>query len=726
MSGARKRGGAPDYDQATLGADGKEGTGRPSTGRQFVSSSASHPLPVEGGGASCPTLTGKHRVGVAWLAQHAPAFILVVAVLLVFFPICRHEFLAMDDEINVYQNAYVTDFTPANLLHFWQKPYVGMYIPVTYNLWAMQARLAARGAGTGEEALSPAVFHSTNLVLHLLNSLLAFLLLRALLKSEWPALAGALLFALHPAQMEPVAWVTGFKDVLAGFWSLLALWCYVVSARPAVSCRNRHWGYALATVSFLLALLSKPGAVTLPLISGAIGILFLNRTRRQVSLELMPWVLVSIPVILVTQTSQSDTVHLFQPNLWQRLLIAGDSLSFYLFQTVAPFSIGPDYGRTPEFVITHDWKYLTGLVPYLVGLVLLWRRPWPWLAPALIFGVALLPVLGLMPFAFQEISTVADRYLYVALLGPALAIGWLLSRYQSRPLWMAVTAFLLLLGLKSASLAPHWQNYETFYSHALRLNPASWLATHNLGVERHKHNQLPEALRLYVETIKLNPNYGTAFSNLEKVIKHILVKRPEAVFPEVVAQAQGAKPDYGAAYWRLGNLCRDIRARKEAITLYEKAIEVAPDFAKAHLALGDIYKELTLNAKAISAYQRAIEMDPALAEAYLNLGLLLVGENHPEEAVPLLAKASALTPEQAEPYNNLGILYAELGRPEEAKDAFAKAVAINPAYGPALNNLSILYWQQKDYRQAIDYADRARAAGFAVEPAQLEALRAYR
>lgn len=657
--------------------------------------------------------------------QHYSLLLLMALVLIVYSPICRHEFVAMDDEINIYQNSSVTDFTPANLLQFWERPYAGMYIPITYNLWSVQAKLASYFSNAAEANLNPFVFHATNFLLHLANSIIVLFILRLLLKNDWASVAGALVFALHPAQMEPVAWVTGFKDLLSGFWSLLAVWQYILYTRSAAQDHKRRLHYALATTSFLFALLSKPGAVSLPLIVGALGALLLNRTVRQLAVDLAPWAILALPIVLLTKFSQPDVEIPFLPNLGQRFLIAGDALSFYLYKLVLPFSMGPDYGRSPQFVLSQDWIYLTGLAPYLAAIVVLWKRPKPWFMVASIILGALLPVLGFMPFAFQEISTVADRYLYTALLGPAYGIGWLLCRYNTRPLWLLLAAAVLGLSAKTASQARHWQNFLTLYNHAIAVNPSSWISYHNLGVEQHKRHQLESAIKLYAETIKINPNYATAFENLAKAVQYAAISRPEAIFP-ASDKPDGAPTDYGAAYYRLGNLCREIQAQKEALTLYEKALEVTPGFAKAYLSVGDIYKEIGVNEKAIGAYQKALEFDPTLVEAYNNLGLLYIDLNREDEAHQLLTKAIALNPSQAEPYNNLGILKARIGRTDEALAAFTKAVETDPSYGPAFSNLSMLYWQKKDYQKAIESADRALALGHSLDPAYLETLNAYR
>jgi hypothetical protein len=151
--------------------------------------------------------------------------LLIIIVLAVFARSYRYEFLNYDDGLNVFENPHVKQF---DLSYFWKKPYEGMYIPLTYNLWAFQAKLAKiPPAESAEIELKPHVFHTTNIIVHLLSMLVVFSILRILVRNDWAACAGALLFAIHPVQVEPVVWVTGLKNVLSGLLSLLAIWQYL-------------------------------------------------------------------------------------------------------------------------------------------------------------------------------------------------------------------------------------------------------------------------------------------------------------------------------------------------------------------------------------------------------------------------------------------------------------------------------------------------------------------
>src|SRR4051812_9610397 len=148
---------------------------------------------------------------------------------LVFAPLCTSEFTWWDDWATIHQNPWLNPPTLATLKHYWSSIAYGLYVPVTYTVWAALAWVARlREPGEQNIQLNPWVFHSANVLVHVASAVFVFLLLRRLVKKEWAAALGALLFALHPVQVETVGWASGMKDLLAGCFGMIALWRYVV------------------------------------------------------------------------------------------------------------------------------------------------------------------------------------------------------------------------------------------------------------------------------------------------------------------------------------------------------------------------------------------------------------------------------------------------------------------------------------------------------------------
>jgi len=686
-----------------------------------------------------------------------PISVLCVVVLVVFGAICRHEFLDYDDAVNIYANAEITNFSPANLLSFWQKPYLNLYIPLTYNLWSILTKLSEYLPGGTLGQPSPGLFHGFNLLLHLASAMVVFSILKKLFANPWAACAGALFFAIHPVQVEAVSWATGLKDVLSGFLTLLAVWQYIAyvgsESEGEAGCLKRH--YLLATLFFLLALLSKPGSVITPLIIGVIGYFVLDRRPSRLIGEMLPWLLLTIPIIWVTGSAQAKQHNVFIPNLWQRLLVGGDTFSFYLSKIFFPLTLGPDYGRTPQFVLDHGWVYLTGLLPYGLALVLLWKASRPLLAAAGVFVCVLLPVSGLTPFVFQQISTVADRYLYLAMLGPALAVAWLLSRYRARPIGVLVFVGLSLFGIKSWLQTRHWKDPLAFYAQAIRVNPRSWTSYNNLGNLKTDMNQLNEAIEAYEKATAVDPDYADAYNNLG--VARALNNQPDAAIEaftraleinplyvaaainlggvykgsgkndeaiEVYQWAIKAEPSSAKAYQNLCTLYQELHRNEEAASCYNKLLEITPDSAESYNNLGAIYKELNKNTEAVLAYRKALAIRPGLAEVYNNLGFLYAGEKKYSEAIPFYEKAVELLPSHPRPMYNLALSYTALGRNEEAIAWLQKAIAADGSFAPAFNDLSRIYLSLKQYDLAVEFGERAKELGL-VDLEQLRALAPY-
>lgn len=703
--------------------------------------------------------------------------LLLVAVLAVFLPVAGFDFVNYDDDVNVYANDRILDFSISDLGYFWRQPHALLYVPLTYTVWGGLARLST--LLTNGPGPHPALFHLANLLLHGAGVLVLFAILRLLLKADanghgavsdfssgpqpmadWPAAAGALLFAVHPVQVEAVAWVTGLKDVLSGFFVLLALWQYLKRhAGPEREVRPwRSWRYGRATLFFVAAMLAKPSAVITPLLAAGLGYLLLAVRPRRLAGELGPWLLLTLPVIVVAKLAQPATAESLTPALWQRLLIAGDALTFYLGTLALPLTLTADYGRSAATVLTQDWLLLSALLPFVLAALLVWkyRRPWA-LAAAFAFLAALLPVLGLTHFAYQDISTVADRYLYVAMLGPALALAAWLKRCQpgGAALWLGVGLALLLLAAKSAIQVRHWQDAITFNTHAVQATPKNSAAYNNLGLALKAANRQPEAIAAFQQAMNLSSRYVQLYKEQRQS------PAEAAQNEQAMAQAKKAmaeNPNDAAAYFTLGDSAQASGKLTEALSYYKNGVRLQPASAVGHAKLGLVYKALDNHREAIAAYLKAVELDPGFAQVYNNLGLLYEGEDKKKaitmyqkalelqpnlgeaannlgylylgmgrenEAIPLFQKAIGIYPTNPLPHNNLGLAHFNLGHYAEAAACFQQAMTVEPTFAPAVNNLSRVALRLGNIQEALDYAEQAKALGF-TDPAHLEALRKHR
>lgn len=494
------------------------------------------------------------------------------------------------------------------------RPYQGLYTPLTYTLYALVAWAPALITANAAAGITPnpQLFHGLNLLLHLLGVLSVWRILRLLLNRtrqpetetpgrvdawplEWAACGGALLFAIHPIQVEPVAWVAGMKDLLFGLLSLVAVWYYLLyvdaktepgrPSRPAL-----HYG--LATGAFVLALLAKPTAVVVPVIVWLLAVWGWRRSWPKQISGLLVWFIIAVAWGMLTRWVQPASNLDFEPPLWTRPLVAGDALLFYLYKLVLPIRFGPDYGRSPEYVLAHGWLFFTGLVPFAVA-VWIWlkRERLSWLATAAgVFVVVLLPVLGLIPFEFQRYSTVADRYVYLAMLGPALALAWGLTWPKKKIAAIGCAIVLGLFVLRSVWQIPYWHNTATFFKQALQVHSDSFIAHHNLGFALAEQGQDAEAVSHFTKALRLKPEFPKALIHFSEALR--------------------LQPTSAKAHVNLAGVLLQEGKVQEAELHYTEAIRLKPRYKNAHLRLSIVLASQGEFDRAKYHVSEVLRMDP--------------------------------------------------------------------------------------------------------------------
>ncbi len=664
-----------------------------------------------------------------------PCLLLMGITLLVFHGIGRAHFVAWDDGIHVFRNPYLHPVTWAHMGHFWAHPYKNLYIPVAYDGFSLLALLAhlpspVNDPQLGPVDLSPAVFHLASLGVHCANALLVFVLLRRVAGQAWPAFAGALLFAIHPVQSESVAWVSEMRGLLSAFFSLLALLLYGRKEAPLypqagegeaplapqvwgeddvpretrfahaskspvkhapvhrVSSPQR-WGVGgafLATLCFALALLCKPSAAALPLVAWAWDWGAGRGVRVRAPLLLL-WLAGATALAWVTHSVQ-PTGEIGAVPAWARFFVAGDALAFYVGKLLWPARLGIDYGRTPQWVLSHGWGYATWLVPVALGGLLWWqRRRFPALAASgLVFAAALLPVLGLASFVFQRYSTVADRYAYLAMLGPALALAWALSRWPGRAGWGIAAVWLVLLGRQSAAQATFWQDSVSLFTRAIAVNPRTWVGYNNRGYVLAGEGQFTQAVADYQHSLAINPAYVMAHVNLGAALEK------QGKTQEARTQYQMAlrlAPGDADAHYDLANLLAAAGQTEQSVAEYQAALRVSPGMALAHNNLGISLATLNRLPEAAAQFQEAVRLAPEFAGAHANLAHAFDAQGRAADGANEYAEAARLAPDDADTRNNLGVDLEMLGRPQEALAQFQEAVRLRPDFAGARRNLEM-------------------------------------
>ncbi len=635
---------------------------------------------------------------------------LAIATVVVFRGALDGEFVDWDDGINVSANPNLNPATARSVLRLWSEPYLRLYIPLTYTAWAAITPFArgsgdrgGRGADGGARGavgpLDPRAFHAANLAAHVASVLLVFGILRLVVRRDGAALCGALVFALHPAQVEPVSWVTGMKDVLGGGLALAAIWFYLRRAADSAGRRRR---FGTATALFVLALLAKPSAVAAPLVAWSLDRWALGRSARAATTSLAAWGAIALAWVALTAAVQPRAALDVVASAWGRVVVAGDALAFYARHVLWPAALAVDYGRSPAAVLAHPGAAWALALPAAVG-ALAWiarRRAPSFVAAAAVFACGLAPVLGFIPFEFQNHSTVADRYLYVALLGPALGVAAALRRPRLAAIVAAAIGVAALLGARSAAQVRVWKDTETLFAHALEVNPRSAVAHNLYGLALARAGRADDALAHYAEAIRLRPAYAEAHYHRGLALLGLgRAAEAEAAFAEAIRR----RPEFVDAHNNLGVALARQERRAEAAAAFERALALRPDDPEAHTNLGNALAREGRPAEARAHYERALAARPDSPEALGNLGALLAREGDAAGAVDCLERAVRLRPESSALRANLGLLLLSLGRNDEAIAHLSEAVRLDAGSWEAQMHLARAL-------AAAGRADEARAA----------------
>ncbi|MFQ5432402.1 MAG: tetratricopeptide repeat protein [Nitrospinota bacterium] len=553
--------------------------------------------------------------------------LLIAATLAVFRPTINYGFV-WDDSLLIINNPYLIPPTLKGLIHFWTEPQ-WLFMPLSYSVWALLAWLSLV---TGGE-INPQFFHAANLAVHLMTVLVIFSILKMIIgrsftntgvnndspddfRTELTAAAGALIFAIHPVMVEPVAWSSDLKDLLCGLFSFLAVREYLAFAYASKyegKYSRKYMHYVLASIVFLLALFSKATAVVVPIVVFILDRWIVRRGIKQSGFSLVGWIIVAAFFGIIAKSVQQSDAAIVTAPLWARPLVAADALAFYIYKLALPLELGIDYGRKPNYVTQQWWIYVTWLLPFAFAIAMWFSKKRAMLSVAFgIFIAALLPVLGFIPFLFQNHSTVADHYLYIPMLGVSLFASSILYASRSKPVVLTLAVFILFLGARSSYQVPVWKNNISLYEHALKINPFSATAHINIGMAYEKIGRMDKAAYHYKKSIRFRPNYFKAHNNLGVVLK-TQGKLDEAADQYIIALK--IKPEIAEIYGNLGVVLALQGKTDEAITQFEKALKIKPSLAPTHYMFGLLLARQGLLEEAATHYSQALKLNPGLHDA---------------------------------------------------------------------------------------------------------------
>ena len=605
-------------------------------------------------------------------------FILLVVTLAAYQPALNGGIL-WDDEAHLTRPELRTLH---GLGRIWTEPKaIQQYYPLVHSLFWLEYHLWG-GSTFG--------YHLINILLHLLSALLLLKILRRLkVPAAWFIAA---LFALHPVQVESVAWITELKNTLSGVFFFGAALSYL--AFDSERSKRYYW---TALALFILGLLSKSVIATMPV--SLLAIFWWKRGKiqwKQDVIPLLPFFVFGMVsglfTALIEQHVHGARGSEFGFTIIERCLIAGRAIWFYLGTIVFPVNLTFIYPRWHMSQAVW-WQYLfplaaLGLAAFLWVLRNRSRAPF---AVFVCFTAALFPVLGFFnvyPFRF---SFVADHFQYLALPGPlALAAAGIhrgLDFMKGSGQWFLKSALygiiLLTLSAVTWNQCRTYTDAETLYRSIIRKNPLCWMAHTNLGILLANGGKTDEAMDHCLKAVQLDSTLSECHNNLglllansgsiEEAIDHFR-KALEIDSQDVEAQNN------------LGNALFYTGRTDEAAACFREALEINPYHEGARNNLGNILMQKGRTEEAIICYRKVLEIDPGYVQAHNNLGMALQRTDHMEDAASEYRIALELYPDYVEAHCNLGILLSETGRLDESASHFWRALQLNPDNLRAINN----------------------------------------
>jgi len=603
--------------------------------------------------------------------------VLFIMTFAVYLQVVNHDFINFDDDIYVTENIRVIKgISLSNILWAFSlterhdTPY---WHPLTWLSHMLDCQLFGLNAG---------MHHLTSLLLHAASSLLLFYIFSSATGDLLRSAFVAALFALHPVNVDSVAWIAERKNVLSTFFWMLTMLSYVYYTR-----RPNILRYCVLILFFVLGLLSKPMLVTLPFVLLLFDYWPLERFDLKQSglhnkliylvLEKLPFFIISSYSVYISTVSLKLTRNIISTDyvpMQLRLENAIVSYAAYIGKMVWPSGLSIYYPFPASIAV---WKIIVSLIMLIsVTVFVMFKMSrfryvgtgWFW------FIGTFVPVSGVVQGGLWP--GMADRWAYIPYIGLFVIISWggyhLLNKYRLKNILAAATSITILFALSTVTYIQlkYWQDSKSLYKHALEVAPVNHFILNNMGNALAEEGKFMDAVGYYKEALLLKPGYANAHNNL------------------------------ATAFYKLGRIDDSIR-------YYSEALRYRPNFYKVHNNFGSVLFELGKDKDAMFHFLEALRINPDYGGAHYNLGLLLFRQGRIEQAVSHYARAVSLNPYYAEAHNNLGLAYDKLGRTGYAVKHYNEALRLEPNMAEAHMNLGVMLFYAGDYNKALFHLKRA-------------------
>jgi Flp pilus assembly protein TadD len=561
---------------------------------------------------------------------------LIAAIIAIYWQVYSYDFVKYDDDYYVTNNDNIkSGFDWKNIRWAFTANYSHNWHPVTWISHMIDYQLFKNWAGG---------YHLTNVLFHIVNTILLFYILMRMTGAVWPSAFVAAAFALHPLHVESVAWIAERKDVLSTFFWLLTMWAYV----RYVENPKLKW-YLAAIVLFMLGLMSKPMLVTLPFVLLLLDYWPLQRKfSKWLVIEKIPFFICSFVSCVITYLVQRNTgamaaVEIFKPAI--RINNAIVAYVMYIAKMFWPSRLVVLYPH-PGDSLSATKVIICALLLVLISIcfIYLGRRRRFFTVGWLWYLVTLVPVIGLVQVGAQAM---ADRYTYMTLTGLFIIIAFGAKefipklRYRNFTLTILTVAALAGLAFTSRQQLNYWKNSLTLFRHTLEVTPNNPLILESYANYLFEKGRLNESIEQFDKLMKIKPDSAESHCNFGCAL--MWTGKPDLAI-EQFKLAIKYKPGDALGYNNLAAVLYEQGRGKEAVDYFKQALKLKPDFTGARFMLGVTLSSLQRFDEAIESFNQVLKLEPKNLSVYENLGRAYESLGRADEAIKSYRKGLQIDP----------------------------------------------------------------------------------
>ena len=638
------------------------------------------------------------------------ACLLAMIILFAHYPTINCKADSFDDYQYAFNNNLVKNPSLISVKRFFTEILNPTTVEGYYQPLAMVSLMIDCAFGASQENM--AVFHITSLLIHIINSILVLLIIYMLFnKKIWIAFIGGVLFGIHPVSVEEIAWLSERKSVLATLFLLLSLLLYIVYVK---SSKKRY--KIISLLIYVLALLSKPIAVSLPVILLLLDYLWYNRLKLATILDKIPYFAIAFIFTVIAYISQKNTATVstatLNSSIFQAFLLVCYNNIFYLWKIFFPTKLSPFYEDIGAISLSNSTYLISFILTILIIIffIITWKRTKLLLFGYLFYLTSILPTSGVIKVTN---AITCYKYAYLPSIGVLFIVLVLinelskLKKYKQPIICLVIFAlvFSISAGELSASYAyaSKWEDTETLNKHMLDVNPKSPTILNSLARTYMLKLDFDKAFECLEKSLEIDPNSGGTHIFLAAAYQ-LVEKEAEAVAMYKKALELGAptKSTTAIALCNLGKIYLSNEYFEEAKHYFEDSIKFNPIYLPSYCQLAITENRLGNFEEAVLICKDLINNYPMLPTPYIYLGIIYAENEKYNEAITYLNHSITINPYDSFAYYTLGNILANFGKFDDAEMCYKESIRLEPNKVDVYNDYARLCAQQGKFEEALN------------------------